>query len=41
MHSDVMDKTKLTTYVTFKNEFNVEPYLLNPIQKCNALSLLN
>ncbi len=26
-------KTKLRTYITFKNEFNVEPYLLNPIQK--------
>ncbi len=32
-HSDVRKKTKLRTYVTFKNEFNVEPYLLNPIQK--------
>ncbi len=25
---------KLGTYFTFKSEFNVEPYLLNPIQKC-------
>ncbi len=33
-HSDVRKKTKLRTYVTFKNEFNVESYLLNPIQKC-------
>ncbi len=33
-HSDVREKTKRSTYVTFKNEFNVEPYLLNPIQKC-------
>ncbi len=33
-HSDVRKKTKLRTYVTFKNEFNVEPYLLNPVQKC-------
>ncbi len=31
-----MKKTKLRTYVTFKNEFNVEPYLLNPIQKCQS-----
>ncbi len=27
--------------VTFKNEFNVETYLLSPIQKCHVLSLLN
>ncbi len=33
-HSDVRKGTKLKTYVTFKNEFNVEPYILNPIQKC-------
>ncbi len=35
-HSDVRKKTKLRTYVTFKNELNVEPYLLNPIQKCQC-----
>ncbi len=33
-HSDVRKTIKLRTYVTFKNEFNVEPYLLDPIQKC-------
>ncbi len=33
-HSDVRKKIKLRTCVTFKTEFNVEPYLLNPIQKC-------
>ncbi len=33
-HSDVRKKTKFRAYVTFKNEFNVEPYLLNSIQKC-------
>ncbi len=32
-HSDLRKQTKLRTYVTFKNEYNVEPYLLNPIQK--------
>ncbi len=31
-HSDVSKKTKLRIYVTFKNEFNVESYLFNPIQ---------
>ncbi len=35
-HSDVRKKIKLRTYVTFKNEFNVEPYLLNHIQKCQC-----
>ncbi len=35
-HSDVRKTNKLRTYVTFKNEFNVEPYLLNPIQKCQC-----
>ncbi len=38
-YSDVRTKTKLRTYVTYKNEFNVEPYLLNPIQNCQCLCL--
>ncbi len=32
-HSDIRKKIKLRTYITFKNEFKVKPYLLNPIQK--------
>ncbi len=32
--SDVRKKNKLRTYVTFKNEFIAELYLLNPIQIC-------
>ncbi len=35
-HSVVKKKIKLKKHVTFKNEFNVEPYLLNPIQKCQS-----
>ncbi len=35
LYSDVQKKkTKLRTYVTFKNYFYYEPYLLNPIRKC-------
>ncbi len=30
------EKTKRSIYVTFKNQCNVEPYLLNPIQKCQC-----
>ncbi len=35
-----LDVRKLRAYVTFKNEFNVEPYISNPIQKCQY-TLLN
>ncbi len=35
-YSDVRKKSKLRTYVIFKNECNVEPYLLNAIQKCQC-----
>ncbi len=33
-YSDVRKETKLRSYDIFINEFNVESYLLNPIQKC-------
>ncbi len=39
-HSDLSKKTKLRTYITFKYEVNVEPYLLNPIQKCQCQKCL-
>ncbi len=39
--SDVSKMAKLRTYVTLKNEFNIKPNLLNPIQKCQCSSLLN
>ncbi len=34
--SDVRKRTKLRTYLTFKNLFNFEPYLSYPIQKCQC-----